>query len=129
MRGSDANAALYWLARMLIGGEDPLFIARRLIAFASEDVGEYLHSAWAIIGDQVPHWLLTTSLYTLHHTYIPIHKHLFVKKQKKSKNLTKVRIVLLSNVASFLLFITGAIQRKVPKHLVSVSYPLLKKIF
>ncbi|XP_022106665.1 ATPase WRNIP1-like [Acanthaster planci] len=39
MRGSDANAALYWLARMLIGGEDPLYIARRLIAFASEDVG------------------------------------------------------------------------------------------
>ncbi len=39
MRGSDANAALYWLARMLEGGEDPLYIARRLIRFASEDVG------------------------------------------------------------------------------------------
>ncbi len=42
MRGSDANAALYWLGRMLIGGEDPLFIARRLIAFSSEDVGKTL---------------------------------------------------------------------------------------
>lgn len=39
MRGSDADAALYWLARMVEGGEDPLFIARRLVRFASEDVG------------------------------------------------------------------------------------------
>ena len=41
MRGSDANAALYWLARMLEGGEDPMFIARRLVIFASEDVGMF----------------------------------------------------------------------------------------
>ncbi len=39
MRGSDANAAIYWLCRMLEGGEDPLYIARRIIRFASEDVG------------------------------------------------------------------------------------------
>ena len=39
MRGSDANAALYWLARLLKGGEDPPFIARRLVIFASEDIG------------------------------------------------------------------------------------------
>lgn len=39
MRGGDANAAVYWLARMLEGGEDPLYIARRLVRFASEDVG------------------------------------------------------------------------------------------
>jgi putative ATPase len=39
MRGSDINAALYWLERMLAGGEEPLYIARRLIRFASEDVG------------------------------------------------------------------------------------------
>lgn len=39
MRGGDANAALYWLARMLEGGADPLYIARRVIRFASEDVG------------------------------------------------------------------------------------------
>lgn len=39
MRGGDADAALYWLGRMLEGGEDPLFVARRLIRFASEDVG------------------------------------------------------------------------------------------
>ena len=39
MRASDPNAALYWLARMMAGGENPLYIARRLVRFASEDVG------------------------------------------------------------------------------------------
>ena len=39
MRGNDADAALYWLGRMLEAGEDPLYVARRLIRFASEDIG------------------------------------------------------------------------------------------
>jgi putative ATPase len=39
LRGSDPDAALYWLGRMLAGGEDPLYIARRLVRFAVEDVG------------------------------------------------------------------------------------------
>jgi putative ATPase len=39
LRGSDVDAALYWLARMLAGGEDPRYIARRLVRFASEDIG------------------------------------------------------------------------------------------
>jgi putative ATPase len=39
MRGSDVNATVYWLYRMLEAGEDPLFIARRMIRFASEDIG------------------------------------------------------------------------------------------
>jgi putative ATPase len=39
LRGSDTDAALYWLARMLAGGEDPLYIARRMVRFAVEDVG------------------------------------------------------------------------------------------
>ncbi|MFA6171789.1 MAG: replication-associated recombination protein A [Patescibacteria group bacterium] len=39
LRGSDADAGLYYLARMLEGGEDPLYIARRLVRFASEDIG------------------------------------------------------------------------------------------
>ena len=51
LRGSDADAALYWLARMIVGGDDPLYIARRLVRFASEDVGladpEALHQALA----------------------------------------------------------------------------------
>ncbi|TWT05708.1 replication-associated recombination protein A [Reyranella sp. CPCC 100927] len=39
LRGSDVDAALYWYARMLEGGEDPLYLARRLVRFASEDIG------------------------------------------------------------------------------------------
>ena len=51
LRGSDADAALYWLARMLVGGEDPIYIIRRLVRFASEDIGladpEAIHQALA----------------------------------------------------------------------------------
>lgn len=39
MRGSDPNAAVYWMARMIEGGEDPKFIARRMVIFSSEDIG------------------------------------------------------------------------------------------
>jgi len=39
LRGSDTDAALYWFARMMVGGEDPHYVARRLVRFASEDVG------------------------------------------------------------------------------------------
>ena len=41
MRGSDPDAALYWLARMLEAGEDPLYVARRLVRFASEDIAHW----------------------------------------------------------------------------------------
>jgi putative ATPase len=51
LRGSDTDAALYWMARMLAGGEDPRYIARRLLRFAVEDVGladpEAIHQAIA----------------------------------------------------------------------------------
>ncbi|KAJ1940268.1 DNA-dependent ATPase mgs1, partial [Kickxella alabastrina] len=39
VRGSDDNAALYWLGRMLQGGDDPMYVARRLVRMASEDIG------------------------------------------------------------------------------------------
>lgn len=39
LRGSDPNAALYWMARMIVAGEDPVFIARRMLIMASEDIG------------------------------------------------------------------------------------------
>ena len=47
MRGGDADAALYWLGRMIEAGEDPLYIARRLIRFASEDIG--IANSWALV--------------------------------------------------------------------------------
>jgi putative ATPase len=48
MRGSDPDASLYWLARMLAAGEDPLYIARRMIRFASEDVGNAAPGALSV---------------------------------------------------------------------------------
>ncbi len=50
MRGSDPNAAVYWLARMIEGGEDPLFIARRMLILASEDIGNANPNALVLAG-------------------------------------------------------------------------------
>ena len=46
IRGSDPNAAVYWLARMIEGGEDVKFIARRMVILASEDIGNANPTAW-----------------------------------------------------------------------------------
>ncbi|HVA98814.1 MAG TPA: replication-associated recombination protein A [Bacteroidia bacterium] len=51
IRGSDPNAAVYWLARMIEGGEDPLFIARRLLILASEDIGNANPTALVIANN------------------------------------------------------------------------------
>jgi putative ATPase len=51
IRGSDPNGAVYWLARMLEGGEDPLFIARRLVILASEDIGNANPTALVIANN------------------------------------------------------------------------------
>jgi putative ATPase len=48
LRGSDPDAAVYWLARMLSAGEDPLYIARRMVRFATEDVGNADTNALAV---------------------------------------------------------------------------------
>ena len=51
IRGSDPDAALYWMARMLKGGEDPLFIARRMLIAASEDIGNSNPNALLLAGE------------------------------------------------------------------------------
>src|SRR5207302_4389682 len=48
VRGSDPDGALYWLARMLDGGEDPLYLARRMVRMAVEDIGLADHEALAV---------------------------------------------------------------------------------
>jgi putative ATPase len=59
VRNSDADAGLYWLARMIEGGEDPLYVARRLVRFASEDVGlaDPQALAVAMAAQQAVHFL------------------------------------------------------------------------
>ena len=52
LRDSDPNAACYWIQRMLIAGEDPLYIARRLLRFASEDIGPADNNA-LLLANQV----------------------------------------------------------------------------
>ena len=51
IRGSDPDAALYWMARMLKGGEDPVFIARRMLVAASEDIGNSNPNALLLAGE------------------------------------------------------------------------------
>jgi putative ATPase len=51
LRGSDPDAAMYWLARMLAAGEDPHFVARRMIRFASEDIGNAEPQALTVAGE------------------------------------------------------------------------------
>jgi putative ATPase len=59
LRGSDPDAALYWLGRMLAAGEDPLYIARRMVRFASEDIGNADPQALvvAMAGQQAFHFI------------------------------------------------------------------------
>ena len=60
MRGSDANASLYWLARMLCAGEDPLYVARRIVRFASEDIGKEVYTFTFTV-----HLLLNVKVYVI----------------------------------------------------------------
>ena len=54
IRGSDPDATLYWMARMLKGGEDPVFIARRMLIAASEDIGNSNPNALLLAGRMFP---------------------------------------------------------------------------
>ncbi len=68
VRGSDPDAAVYWLARMLEGGEDPLFVARRIVILASEDVGlaDPRALSVAVAAQQAAHFIgMPESIYPL----------------------------------------------------------------
>ncbi len=53
LRGSDPNAALYWMARMMVAGEDPVFIARRMLIMASEDIGNANPTAMIMASEAI----------------------------------------------------------------------------
>ncbi|CCH52585.1 AAA ATPase central domain protein [Fibrisoma limi BUZ 3] len=53
LRGSDPNAALYWMARMIVAGEDPVFIARRMLILASEDIGNANPTAMIMASEAI----------------------------------------------------------------------------
>jgi len=84
MRASDPDAAVYWLARMIDGGEDPLFIARRLVILASEDVGlaDSQGIQVAIAAQQAVHFIgMPEGFYPLAHAC------LYLARAKKSNSV------------------------------------------
>jgi putative ATPase len=85
LRGSDANAALYYMARILQGGEDPKFIARRMIIFASEDVGL---AAPAALNIAVSTYLAVERIGMPECQYVLYHCASVLAKTKKSRATT-----------------------------------------
>ena len=61
VRGSEGSAAMYWLARMLTAGEDPVYIARRMVVCASEDIGLADNAALPLVSTRFPLTLGTIS--------------------------------------------------------------------
>ena len=98
MRGSDANAALYWLARQLEAGEDPLYVARRLIRFASEDIGLANSRALeqAVAAYQACHFLGLPEC-----NVILAQAVVYMAKCKKSNDLYKAYSAAVSDVREF----------------------------
>ncbi len=95
MRASDAEGAVYWLARMIDGGEDPLFIARRLVIFASEDVGLADSSALplAVAAQQAVHFV------GMPEGFFPLaHATLYLSRAAKSREVGDIYENAMSNV-------------------------------
>jgi len=86
MRGSDANAALYYMARILQGGEDPKFVARRMVIFASEDIGL---SAPAALNLAVSTFLAVERIGLPECQYALYHCAAVLSKTKKSRDVAE----------------------------------------
>jgi len=96
VRASDPDAAVYWLARMLDGGEDPLFIARRLVILASEDVGlaDPQGIQVAIAAQQAVHFVgMPEGFYPLAHAT------LYLARTKKSNSVGRAYSAAMGDVA------------------------------
>ena len=95
LRASDPDAAVYWLARMLDGGEDPLFIARRLVILASEDVGlaDPQGIQVAIAAQQAVHFIgMPEGFYPLAHAT------LYLARAKKSNSVGRAYSAAMRDV-------------------------------
>lgn len=118
MRGSDANAALYYLVRMLEGGEEPLYIARRLIRFASEDIGVANSMALdqAVAAYQACHFIgMPECGINLAQAVV------YMAKSKKSNKLYEGYMKAQNDVRNF-----GSLP--VPLHLRNAPTPLMKEL-
>jgi putative ATPase len=118
MRGSDPDAAIYWLIRMLESGEDPLFIARRMIIFASEDIGNADPRALqlAIAAKDAFHFV------GLPEGKIPLSQAVtYLATAPKSNASYRAMLKAAKDVEA-----TGALP--VPLHLRNASTPLMEKL-
>lgn len=118
MRGGDANASLYWLARMLEAGEDPLYIARRLIRFASEDIGvaNSLALPQAIAAYEACHYIgMPECSVNLAQAVV------YMAKSKKSNELYTAYLNAQEDIRNFP-------NEPVPLHLRNASTALMKRL-
>jgi putative ATPase len=118
VRNSDASAALYWLARMIEGGADPLFIARRLCILASEDVGLADPQAMvqAAAAAQIVHLIgLPEGLFPLSQATI------YLAKAPKSNQVTRAYVAAVADAAA-------TAREPVPLHLRNAVTSLMKGI-
>jgi putative ATPase len=118
LRNSDANAALYWLARMIEGGADPLFIARRLCILASEDVGLADPQAMvqAAAAAQIVHQIgMPEGLFPLSQATI------YLAKAPKSNAVKRAYSAAAADAAA-------TAREAVPLHLRNAVTPLMKSI-
>ncbi len=98
LRGGDANAAFYWLARLLQAGDDPKFIARRMVIFASEDIGL---AAPAALNIAVSTFMAIERVGLPEGQYNLFHCAAVLAKSPKSRELTEAMGTALSTAASY----------------------------
>jgi putative ATPase len=118
LRASDPDAAVYWLARMLDGGEDPLFVARRLVILASEDVGLADPQAIqvAIAAQQAVHFIgMPEGFYPLAHAT------LYLARAKKSNSVGRAYSAAMRDVQE-------TRNDPVPLHLRNAPTGLMKQL-
>jgi putative ATPase len=118
IRGSDADAAVYWLARMLDGGEDPLFVARRLVIAASEDVGlaDSVALQVAIAAQQAVHFVgMPEGFYPLAHAT------LYLAKAPKSNSVGRAYSAAMQDVQT-------TRNEPVPLHLRNAPTGLMREL-
>ena len=118
IRASDADAAIYWLARMIDAGEDPLFIARRLVILASEDVGlaDSRGISVAIAAQQAVHFVgMPEGFYPLAHAT------LYLARAPKSNSVGRAYSAAMADVE-------GTRNDSVPLHLRNAPTGLMKDL-
>jgi len=118
MRGSDPDAALYWLARMIYAGEDPRFIARRMIIFASEDVGNADPQALVVA---------TAAAQAVEYVGLPEARLNLAQAATYLATATKSNAVI-AGIDAALKDVEQVEARPVPKHLRDSHYPGAKKL-